>query len=208
MILIGQYDSPFVRRVGIALHLYGIGYDHRPWSTFNDGEKIAAYNPLRRVPTLVLDDGTSLLDSGSILDHLDEAVDPSVALIPRRGPSRQQALRICALALGLADKSVALVYERVLHPQASQLWIDRCRTQIEAVLVALEAERAAQSSPFWFGTAIGHADIAVACALCFTAEAHKAIFDLERWPALAALVGRCEALEPFKVVSQPFIPPS
>ncbi|MDB5686932.1 MAG: gst3, partial [Rhizorhabdus sp.] len=67
MILIGQYDSPFVRRVGIALHLYDMAYDHRPWSTFSDGDKVAAYNPLRRVPTLLLDDGDVLIESGAIL---------------------------------------------------------------------------------------------------------------------------------------------
>src|SRR5690242_660026 len=70
MILIGQYDSPFVRRVAIALRLYGIGYEHRPWSTFGDAERIAPFNPLRRVPTLVLDDGEVLIESGAILDHL------------------------------------------------------------------------------------------------------------------------------------------
>ncbi len=68
MILIGQYDSPFVRRVGIALHLYGMTFEHRPWSTFGDGDKIALFNPLRRVPTLVLDDGEVLIESGAILD--------------------------------------------------------------------------------------------------------------------------------------------
>src|SRR5262249_34848211 len=60
MILIGQYDSPFVRRVGIALTLYGLPFEHRPWSTFSDAEKIRPYNPLTRVPTLVLDDGAVL----------------------------------------------------------------------------------------------------------------------------------------------------
>ena len=55
MILIGQYDSPFVRRVAIALRLYGIAYEHRPWSTFSELNSIAPYNPLRRVPTLVLE---------------------------------------------------------------------------------------------------------------------------------------------------------
>ena len=54
MILIGQYDSPFVRRVAIAMRLYGLAYEHRPWSTFGDADKLAAFNPLRRVPTLVL----------------------------------------------------------------------------------------------------------------------------------------------------------
>lgn len=66
MILIGQYDSPFVRRVAIALHLYGIGYEHRRWSTFGDADRIAAFNPLRRVPTLVLDNGEALLESGAV----------------------------------------------------------------------------------------------------------------------------------------------
>ena len=58
MILIGQYDSPFVRRVGIALTLYGMTYEQWPWSSFFDADRIRAYNPLTRVPTLLLDDGT------------------------------------------------------------------------------------------------------------------------------------------------------
>ena len=48
MILIGQYDSPFVRRVAIAMRLYGMEFEHRPWSVFGDAEKIAQYNPLMR----------------------------------------------------------------------------------------------------------------------------------------------------------------
>ncbi len=68
MILIGQYDSPFVRRVAIAMRLYGLAYEHRTWSTFGDAEKLAAFNPLRRVPTLVLDDGEVLIESFAILD--------------------------------------------------------------------------------------------------------------------------------------------
>src|ERR1043165_7884227 len=67
MILIGQYDSPFVRRVGIALTLYGFAFEHKPWSTFGDADKIRPYNPLTRVPTLVLDDGEVLIDSTVIL---------------------------------------------------------------------------------------------------------------------------------------------
>ena len=66
MILIGQFDSPFVRRVGIALRLYALPFEHRPWSTFGDADCLGAYNPLRRVPTLVLDDGEVLIESGSL----------------------------------------------------------------------------------------------------------------------------------------------
>src|ERR1700760_1684712 len=76
MFLIGQYDSPFVRRVAIALKLYGLPFDHKPWSTFGDADQIAPFNPLRRVPTLVLDSGESLIDSTAILDYLDELVGP------------------------------------------------------------------------------------------------------------------------------------
>ena len=74
MILIGQYDSPFVRRVGIALTLYGIPFEHRPWSAFGDADKIRPYNPLTRVPTLVLDNGEVLIHSAAILDYIDYTV--------------------------------------------------------------------------------------------------------------------------------------
>jgi glutathione S-transferase len=207
MILIGQYDSPFVRRVAIALRLYGIEFEHRPWSTFGDAARIATFNPLRRVPTLVLNNGEVLVDSVSILDHLDETVGPANALIAAGGAERRQVLRVCALGTGLADKSVSLVYERVLHEHVSQRWTDRCVEQITAVMHWLEADRARRGTPFWFGDAISHADIAVACALRFTADAHRALVDLARWPALAAHAARCEAMDPFQALAQPFLPP-
>jgi glutathione S-transferase len=204
MILIGQYDSPFVRRVGVALHLYGLPYEHRPWSTFGDADKIAPFNPLRRVPTLVLDDGTVVIESGAILDCLDEMVGPDRAMMTDRGLQRRAELKVCALATGLADKAVSLVYERVLHETASNIWTDRCRTQIAGVLDALNVPR---ETPFWFGDRIGHADIAVTCALRFLKEAHPGLFDPARWPALAAHATRCEALPAFQAVVQVFLPP-
>src|SRR5581483_3343319 len=103
---IGQYDSPFVRRVAIALRLYGLAYEHRPWSVFADAEQVARYNPLRRVPILVLDDGTTLIESTIILDYLDERVGAEKAMNPRSGAGRWAALKICALATGLGDKAV------------------------------------------------------------------------------------------------------
>src|SRR5947209_14760228 len=134
MILIGQFDSPFVRRVGIALRLYDLPFEHRPWSTFGDGDKIAPYNPLRRVPTLVLDNGEVLIESTIILDYLDEQVGPAKAMIAAKGEPRRHGLKICALATGLADKAVSLVYERVLRKEhISKLWVERCQTQIGGV---------------------------------------------------------------------------
>jgi glutathione S-transferase len=52
--------------VAIALRLYQIRFEHRPWSVFGDAERIAEYNPLVRVPTLVLDDGDVLIESAAI----------------------------------------------------------------------------------------------------------------------------------------------
>jgi glutathione S-transferase len=209
MILIGQYDSPFVRRVAIALRLYRIGYEHRAWSTFGDADRIAAFNPLRRVPTLVLDNGEVLIESGAILDHLDETVGPSRAMIADAGDPRRHALKVCALATGLADKAVSLTYELVMHPTTSDAWIARCRAQIGDVLAALELDKAAKPfARFWSGDAIGHADIAVACALRFTREAHPGLFDEQRWAALAAHAATCEGLEAFRELVQPFLPPA
>jgi glutathione S-transferase len=208
MILIGQYDSPFVRRVAIALRLYGLAFEHRPWSTFGEGDKIAPFNPLRRVPTLVLDSGEVLIESTAILDYLDELVGPEQAMIAEHGPQRRHALKVCALATGLGDKAVSLVYERVLRKDALKLWVERCEAQIGGVLEVLEQERAAITTPYWFGDRIGHADVAVACVLRFTGEAHPALLGGARYPALTAHAARCEALPVFAEIVQPLIPPS
>ena len=206
MILIGQYDSPFVRRVALALRLYGLPFEHRPWSTFGDADKIAPYNPLRRVPTLLLDSGEALIESTAMLDYLDELVGPDKAMMAERGEVRRRQLRICALGSGLADKGVSLIYERVLRKDQLQLWVERCETQIGGVLDMLEKERAAVKTPYWFGETIGHADIMVACALRFVGEAHPALFDA-RYPALQAHAATCEALPPFVEIVQRLDPP-
>jgi glutathione S-transferase len=208
LILIGQYDSPFVRRVAIAMRLYGLSYEHRPWSVFGDKAKIEPYNPLRRVPTLILDDGDVLIESAVILDYLDELAGPSKALIAESGKQRRAALKICALATGLADKAVSMLYERVLHREKSQLWLERCQEQISGVLGVLEADRAGRGTPYWFGDTIGHPDVAVACVLRFTREAHPGLFDERRSPALAAHAARCEARDEFRSIVQPLNPPS
>lgn len=208
MILIGQYDSPFVRRVAVALQLYGYAWEHRPWSSFGDAERVAAHNPLRRVPTLVLDDGEVLVEGFAILDHLDEIAGPDRAMLPARGPGRRRALQACALATGVADKAVALVYERVFHNTPAIAGVERCRQQIGDTLAALEKSRSASNHAFWFGDTIGHADIALACVLRFLGEAHPGLLAHEASPALMAHAAQCEAQPAFLAVSQPFIAPA
>ncbi len=208
MILIGQYDSPFVRRVGIAMTLYGIAFEHRPWSAFGDADKIRPYNPLTRVPTLVLDNGEVLIESHMILDYLDGLVPTDKRLFPASEPTRHQALKVAALAIGLGDKIVSLFYEGRLHDKVSDLWVSRCRQQIETVLAVLEADRAARSSAWWFGDVFGHADIAVAVMLRFLGDAHPGLVSLADFPTLDAHAAHMEALPVFQEISQAFIAPA
>ena len=208
MILIGQYDSPFVRRVGIALTLYNMPFEHRPWSTFGDVEKIRPYNPLTRVPTLVLGDGEVLIESHSILDYLDSLVPVAERMFPTAEPTRHQALKVTALATGVSEKAVSLFYERALHKEISVVWTKRCGVQIDGALTELETHRKQRSGDYWFGNAIGHPDIAIACALRFIPEAHPGLIAMADFPALGADAARLEVLPVFQTIAQRFIPPA
>lgn len=208
MILIGQFDSPFVRRVAIALTLYEMPFEHRPWSAFRDAEKMRAVTPLMRVPTLVLDDGTALTDSFAILDYLDQKMPPELRLTPTQEPQRHRALRIAAYACGAGDKAVSLFYEQRLHENVSEVWVARCTEQVCETLDLLERERNAAPGTWWSGERIGHADIAVAAVMRFIAEAHPALIERARLPGLCAHAARCESLPGFAEVRQPFIPPA
>lgn len=208
MILIGQFDSSFVRRVGIALRLYDLPFEHRPWSVFGDTDKVKVYHPLVRVPVLVLDDGEALYETWAILDYLDSLVPADKRLLPTAEPERHRVLRVCALSSGLADKIVGLFYEMRLHDKTSQTYETRWRAQIAGALGALEADRAARPGRYWFGDKIGHADIAVAATLRHAAESLPAVVKLGDYPALARYSAAMEALPVFQEISQPFIPPS
>jgi len=205
MILIGQYDSPFVRRVAIAMRRYGIAYEHLAWSVFRDAEQIARYNPLRRVPTLVLDDGVVLVESSVILETLDDMDGPERALLPRTGPERREGLRIMAFATGVADKGVSLYLERLLRKAPSERWTARCREQIADTLDVLEADRARRTSSWWLGDGLGHVDITVACMLGFLREAHPDLFSARRWPRLAEHSTKADELAEFREVYLPFV---
>lgn len=204
MILIGQYDSPFVRRVGVALTLYGLPFRHEPWSVFGDADRIRPHNPLTRVPVLVLDDGEALIDSHMILDHLDSLVAPAARLFPTTEPDRRRALRRAALACGIGDKAVALFYELRLHQQTSDLFVARCRRQIAEGWAELERLQAARPE----GGQPGHAEIAIVAIWRHMQEAHPGLADPARLPTLAALSARLEATEPFRAIYQPFIAPA
>ena len=204
-ILIGQYDSPFVRRVAITLVMYGIPFEHRKWSVWGDADRIGELNPLRRVPTLVMEDGTLLGESFVIVDALDDLVGPARALLPRSGRERLEGLRLSALSTGLADKAVSLLYESLLRSEPSARWVQRCQAQIRGTLAALEAERSVRKTRYWLGERATHPDIAFACAYRFLCEAHPGVFELDPASALAQAAARCEELEEFRAVYQPIV---
>jgi glutathione S-transferase len=208
VILIGQFDSPFVRRVGIALTLYGLRFEHKPYSTFGDWQKFQDVNPLTRVPTLVIDHGDALIESHMMLDYLDNIVGEARAMYPMHEPHRHLALKVSALAMGTCDKLVSLFYEKRLHEMASPLWVERCARQIGAALSTLEADRERRPTPYWFGEKIGHADVAVACAIRFLGDAHPGLVDMKNLPALAQHSVALEALPAFQKIRQTFIAPA
>jgi glutathione S-transferase len=207
MLLIGMYDSPYVRRVAISLRLCGIAFEHGNWSVGADFERIRQYNPLVRVPTLVLDDGEVLLDSSALLDYLDELIGPQRALLPRVGRERRTALRLIALALGAADKAREQVYERAFRPpeKRHEPWLARCRTQMHGALSELERHAAERGAGRWLlGERLTQADITTVCAFTFLTEALALSAHTAPYPALRALAGRCEALPEFQSASAEF----
>lgn len=208
MILIGQYDSSFVRRVAIAMSLYGMEFEHRPWSVFGDADKIREFNPLTRVPTLVLDDGTVLTDCMTILSWLDRQVTPEKSLTPPTEPASTHCLSVMAIAGGMADKAVALFYEQRVHEHCSDMWVARCKSQITDAARWLEADRKLRTRTYWFGEKISHADIAVSAALAHTQASHPHLFGNEEIQTLLDHSTQTETLPVFQKVFQNFIPPT
>lgn len=194
MILVGQYDSPFVRRVAVSLRVLGFAYEHDRRSVFGDFDSMRKTNPLGRIPSLVLDSGDVLIDSGAILDWLDQQVGPARALVPPAGAERQRALRLVALATGVVDKFGAAAYERIIRPAAYRWpeWIARCRAQGQGALSALAAEEWPDGAP------LGQAAITTACAIRYVRLVDGEEMPHGRFPALDALSRRCEARPEFK----------
>ena len=197
MLLVGQYDSPFVRRVAVSLHWLGIPFTRDTKSVFTDAAEMRKINPLGRVPALILDDGETLIDSAAILDHLDELVGPKRALLPRQGATRRNALRTIAIATGAMDKAVAIVYERLLRPPAArhQPWVDRCQIQIKAALDVLERQ------PLDKQLANGRTPQSAFTAACLVGFLNLRVPDAflpVHYPALARLSAQAEALPAFK----------
>jgi glutathione S-transferase len=210
MLLIGMFDSPFVRRVAVTLKLLEIPFEHANWSVGKDFERIREYNPLGRVPTLVIGEGDALFESGAILDYLDELAGPDRSLMPAAGPDRRRALNLMAMATGAADKGVLQVYEGVFRPEAKrhEPWLERLRVQMTASLAALDREVGERGAGQWLiGKRMSQADITAACAFTFLNDTLRVARDAVMFQSLATLAARCEALPAFVETRTPFFVP-
>ncbi len=141
MLLVGVNRSPFTRRVAITLTAYGVPFEQRELSGFDNRVDVRVSNPLGRIPALVLDSGETLVDSAAIIDHLDEAYGCEQALTPPEGADRRAVLKIAALMMGACDKGLQAAYERNHRPPAKvhQPWIDDCTAQMLQALAAVDA---------------------------------------------------------------------
>jgi len=196
--LIGMLDSPYVRRVAVAMLTAGVAFVHRPISLFRHIDAFAKINPLLKAPTLVADDGTVLTDSGVILDYLG-CVFPGIAALSPSAPAlRLRAARAIGLGLTTMEKAVQLHYERALRPpeKMHEPWRARVAGQLDAALLALDRE--APASGWFAGGDLGLADITVACAFGFVGGVTGDLVESGRFARLAAFSGRAEALPAFR----------
>lgn len=199
MKLIGRYDSPYVRRVGVSLHVLGLPYEHLPLSPFSQAAELRRLAPIGRMPALVLDNGETLIESAAILDHLDEIVGPRSALLPGSGLDRRKALQTLAYASAACDKAIAINYERRRPTErVSDEWIDRCRLQLSAALSELEATQAHSSRS---GT-LRQTEITAACAYAYIARVEPTTLPSGRYPRLDRLSSMCEARSEFSTCPQ------
>jgi glutathione S-transferase len=198
MELIGMLDSPYVRRVAVAMLTAEIPFVHRPISLFRHIPEFSKINPLLKAPTLVADDGTVLTDSGVILDYLGCVFPRIAALSPSAPPLRLRAARAIGLGLTTMEKAVQLHYERMLRPPEKQHepWRARVAGQLAAALAALDRETPVAG---WFaGGDLGLADITVACAFGFVRGIVGDLVETGGFARLAAFSARAEALPAFR----------
>lgn len=162
--------SPFVRKVMIVAHeaaqLDHIGLLRTVAAMKAPNAALMADNPLNKIPTLVLDDGTALYDSTVICEYLDSLNgqrDADSRLFPREGVARWDALRRNALGSGLLDVLILWRNERERPaPSQSAALLTAFAEKVEATLGRLEAETPAPPA-----TRFDIGDIAVGCALAY-----------------------------------------
>ncbi|HVE11655.1 MAG TPA: glutathione S-transferase N-terminal domain-containing protein [Paraburkholderia sp.] len=166
MKLIGSLSSPFVRKARIVLAEKKIDYKLVLENVWSDDTAIHTFNPLGKVPCLVMDDGEAVFDSRVICEYVD-TLSPVGKLIPQPGRERIEVRCWEALADGLMDAAVLVRLEGVQREagERSEKWLTRQRRKVDEGLVAMS--QGLGSNPWCAGNHYTLADIAVGCALSY-----------------------------------------
>lgn len=198
MKLIGMLDSPYVRRVAICLKMLRIDFEHESISVFSTYDQFARINPVVKAPTLIADNGQSVMDSTVILQYLATLAGPDQRLFPSRPDDALRAARLTGLALAASEKTVQIVYERNLRPAEKQHapWVERVRSQLLAAYAELEQELAAAALPIE-ADQFDAADVTVAVAWNFTQMMLPEIVSKAAYPRLQAFSEFAENLPAF-----------
>ena len=196
MILVGRYRSPFARRVAITLRLLDLEYEHRPIKPWPSNEQLLPMNPMGRVPILILDSGETLVESGYMIEYLDQLVGPERALTPPSGPERLAVQKIVFLTLGTLEKVVLANHERYRRPDgySEQGWIDRCEGQAIAGLTELDKF---EPHPWLTGGNITQADITLGVLCDHIRLTCPELAPEGRHPNLDKLASACRELPEF-----------
>ncbi len=194
MILVGQYDSPFVRRVAISLKVLGLSYEHDTRSVFGDFESMLKTNPLGRIPSLLFDDGRTLVDSAAILDWLDESVGPKRALLPPSGAARVE--RVAAHRAG--DGHDRQDRRRELRADDPPVCISLAGMD-RAPAHAMPRRPAKRSNRLdWTSGKLDQAQITTGCMLFYIRVTDPAMLPAGRYPALDKLAARLGVMPEFR----------
>jgi glutathione S-transferase len=201
MKLIASLTSPYARKVRIALAEKKIEYDLVEESPYAAETTVPNYNPLGKVPVLVLDDGATLFDSRVIVEYLD-TVSPVSRLIPEPNRQRIGVRRWEALADGICDAAAAIVLEsKRAARQQDKLWLQRQRRKIDLGLRELAHELGDKA---WCnGEAFSLADIATGCALGYLDLRHAAIDWRGSYPNLVKLTEKLSKRPSFAETAPP-----
>jgi glutathione S-transferase len=188
MKLLSATPSPYARKVRIALAEKSLPFElvtEVPW----DADASApAYNPLGKIPVLILDDGEAVFESSFILEWL-EAKHPEPPLVSADVDARLAARRLEVIADGVCDATVLTLFEKLRGDGCSAPWLARQRRKIEDGTAAL-ARALPPGARFALGDAFGLADIAIGSALGYL-ELRLPDFDWKSaHPALAEWFAR------------------
>ena len=164
MKLLGSDTSPYVRKVRIVMAEKKIDFQYEREDVWSASSKIRQFNPLGKVPCLIVDDGGVIFDSRVIVDYLDN-LTPVHRLIPPSGRARVEVKCWEALADGVLDAAILARLEQTQREQGqrSAQWIER---QMGKVASSLEAMAAGVGEKPWFCDGkYTLADVAIGCAL-------------------------------------------